>query len=274
MECSPVFFRLPDGPHFFLCSHDARLTAEEAQAHSFAYGPWSSAFALNLVHEGAGVYIDERRRSHRFGPGQVFCRFPHQTCGSNLAAMPYCESWITLDAGTYRHLRGLGLIHFRQPVLSPRDPDLLRWHFAALAALPNQRQHVHGLADWAKALSHIVSLFGALSGPEASDPAGPAWLQPARDILASNLHEEIYIEDVAEQLGLEAQRFRKQFAVHVGMAPMAYRTHLRIDRACAELRSRSVTEVAADLGFGSPNHFSRIFKRHTGLAPRDFQQIG
>lgn len=273
MECPPVFFRLSDGSRYFNCSHDSRLTAEEAQAHTFPYGPCPPVFSLNLVHEGAGVYIDERRRSHRFGPGQVFCRYPNRSSGSSLEAKPYSESWISLDEGTYRHLRGLGVIHILQPVLSPRDPDLLRSHFAALAGLPSQRHHIHGMAGWTKALSHIVALFGALHGPEATDPVGPAWLQSARDILASRLHEELYIEGVAEQLGLEVQRFRKQFAAHVGMAPMAYRTHLRIDRACGELRRKSVAEVATMLGFGSPNHFSRIFKRHTGIAPRDFQQL-
>lgn len=273
MECPPIFFRLADGPHFFKCSHDGRLTAAEACAHTFAYGPWGSAFALNLVHEGTGTYIDERRRSHRFGPGQVYCRFPHRASGSSLDAKPYCESWISLDLDTYRHLRGLGLIPLFQPVLSPRDPDLLRRHFAALAELPDQQHRTHGMAGWATALSHIVSLFAALHAQEATDPVGPAWLQTARDILASDLYGELYIERVAEQLGLEVQRFRKQFAIHVGMAPLAYRTHLRIDRACTDLRRKSVAEVAAELGFSSPNHFSRIFKRHTGIAPRDFQQL-
>jgi AraC-like DNA-binding protein len=274
MECPPVFFRLPGGSRFFLCSHDSRLTAEQARTHVYAPGSSSTAFALNLVHEGSGVYIDGRRRSHRFGPGQVFCRFPNQVSGSSLDAKPYCESWLTLDVRTYGHLLGLGLIPILQPVLSPRDPDLLRRHFAALAGLPNRRHHVHGMAGWAKALSHIVALLGALHEPEAADPAGPAWLQPARDILADRLHEELYIEQVAAQLGLEVQRFRKQFAAHAGMAPMAYRTHLRIDRACGELRGKSVAEVAAELGFGSPTNFSRIFKRHTGIAPREFQRLG
>ena len=273
-ECPPIFFRLADGPHFFLCSHDARLSAEEARAHTFAHGPWRSAFALNLVHQGSGVHLDERRRSHRFGPGQVFCRYPNQASGSSLEAEPYCESWLSLDPGTYRHLRGLGLIHLLSPVLTPRDPDLLRRHFAALAGLPTQQQHIHGMASWATALAHIVALFGALHGSDATDPTGPTWLQSARDLLASRLHAELYVEQVAGQLGLEAQRFRKQFAAHVGMAPLAYRTHLRIDRACTELRRKSVAEVAAELGFGSPNHFSRLFKRHTGIAPRDFQQLG
>jgi len=34
----------------------------------------------------------------------------------------------------------------------------------------------------------------------------------------------------------------------------------------------SIKEIAAELGFGSEFYFSRFFRRHTGMAPRDYRQ--
>ncbi len=57
------------------------------------------------------------------------------------------------------------------------------------------------------------------------------------------------------------------------MSPMAFRIRVRMNRARNELPFYSVAEVARDLGFGDAKHFSRIFKKHTGLAPRDYKKM-
>lgn len=55
--------------------------------------------------------------------------------------------------------------------------------------------------------------------------------------------------------------------------------HSRLELCMRELlrdehRQRSITEVAMDCGFGSSAHFSRAFKRYTGVSPRDFRALG
>jgi AraC-like DNA-binding protein len=38
-----------------------------------------------------------------------------------------------------------------------------------------------------------------------------------------------------------------------------------------KLQRRSISDIAYDWGFSSNAHFSRAFKRHTGMSPRDFK---
>jgi AraC family transcriptional activator of pobA len=46
--------------------------------------------------------------------------------------------------------------------------------------------------------------------------------------------------------------------------------------ACHLLKKSSLNgkEIAARLGYGQPAHFSRTFKRVTGMNPRRFREVG
>ena len=66
-----------------------------------------------------------------------------------------------------------------------------------------------------------------------------------------------------------ARAFRK----HFGCTPGEYVRHLRIEFASREL-SKSDTplvEIALAAGFAHQSHFSRIFKRQTGMTPSAFR---
>jgi AraC-like DNA-binding protein len=51
-----------------------------------------------------------------------------------------------------------------------------------------------------------------------------------------------------------------------------YLTLLRLDRAKLHLREGrlNVAEVAAAVGYDNANHFSKLFRRHVGCAPREY----
>lgn len=62
--------------------------------------------------------------------------------------------------------------------------------------------------------------------------------------------------------------FARRFAEIAGLPPQAYRNACRIRQACQMLeRGRSVTDVAAALGFCSSQYFTTVFKRETGTTP-------
>ena len=66
----------------------------------------------------------------------------------------------------------------------------------------------------------------------------------------------------------------KQFIQETGIRYTAYLSHLRIEKAkilIPILGKKKIHRVAEEVGFGnSPQYFSRIFKKNTGLTPSEY----
>jgi transcriptional regulator GlxA family with amidase domain len=62
---------------------------------------------------------------------------------------------------------------------------------------------------------------------------------------------------------------RHAFRQHTGLSPHQYQLQLRLNRAKSLLRGTgdSVKEIADQIGFDCPFHFSHLFKSKTGLSP-------
>jgi AraC-like DNA-binding protein len=77
------------------------------------------------------------------------------------------------------------------------------------------------------------------------------------------------VGDMAAAARLSVPHFHRIFHVLTGQAPKPFYDGLRLDRARQLLSQRqlNVSETAATLGFSSPFHFSRAYKKRFGIAP-------
>ncbi len=84
----------------------------------------------------------------------------------------------------------------------------------------------------------------------------------------ANISNQKNIE-LAEQLNISVSTLTRIFKKHYNTTPAAYALKLKIENAKFHLinTNMSVSEIAQNLNFNSPEHFSRIFKKHTGLSP-------
>ena len=81
------------------------------------------------------------------------------------------------------------------------------------------------------------------------------------------------LNDVATQVHLSSSHFSTVFSHETGQTFKEYLTKLRIERAKALLRTTGLKsfEVAYQSGYNDPHYFSYIFRKHTGLTPRQFR---
>jgi AraC-like DNA-binding protein len=79
---------------------------------------------------------------------------------------------------------------------------------------------------------------------------------------------------LARMAGLSVRAFERRFRQLFHVAPQQYVRRLRVRLACHALvfGHRTLAEVADDHGFCDQSHFTREFRKETGMTPREYQQ--
>ncbi len=90
----------------------------------------------------------------------------------------------------------------------------------------------------------------------------------------ANAHEPIDLESTAREFGLSSFHFLRLFAKVLGVTPHQYLIRSRLRRAARLLAddTRSITEIALDVGFGDLSNFVRTFHRVAAVSPRSFRR--
>jgi AraC-like DNA-binding protein/quercetin dioxygenase-like cupin family protein len=95
----------------------------------------------------------------------------------------------------------------------------------------------------------------------------------ALEWLHTHSHENILVSDVARQVNLSPVHFRQIFRRAMGVSPKQYLFALRLQTSkCLLMHDRPVSEVAEMAGFGSPQEFSKAFRRLTGVTPLQWKR--
>jgi len=91
----------------------------------------------------------------------------------------------------------------------------------------------------------------------------------AIEYIEGNLQNPLGVGDAASEAGYSLYHFIRLFEGFTGHTPKDYILRRRITEAAAELRrdSRKVIDVCFDYQFGSPEAFSRAFRKITGMSP-------
>ena len=225
-----------------------------------------------LVLRGTGVFTDWNDRTWYVSPGS-FIQHPPRLRHSVVPNDPtWAEFYFRFPSPQYRALHELQLIDDR-PLLHPglsadffqrMEQMLAEAHAAVQSDLPLLLVRMHEMLV-------IIQRMDRHAGQRERERS---IIDLACRSLGERLDESLDLADLASDLGLGYERFRKLFRQHVGHAPGEYRIRRRLDAARRLLRhdGLSIKETAYRLGYPDPFTFSRQFKRFTGQTPSTFQQ--
>ncbi len=95
----------------------------------------------------------------------------------------------------------------------------------------------------------------------------------AKEYMNEHFAEAISVSDVAEAVCISESYFKTIFKKSSGYSYSEYLTTVRINQAKNLLNrtEKSVTEIALDVGYQTPNSFSSLFKRETGMTPTQWK---
>ena len=229
-------------------------------------------FAIVYIIDGRGKYADARGVRKSLGPGDLIVLFPEIAHIYNPLPGGWIVSYLCFQGPTFDLWRNLGLLDPRKPI-QHAEPVAV-WNHRIESVLDPARQ-----LGFASSLLEICRLQRLLAeiitgiGRSASHQDELQWLRRATDLIDASLAGPADWENLARQMGLTAESFRKRFARLAGQPPARYRMERLMDRARELMRNPSLRDrqIAESLGFCDEFYFSRRFKSITGQSPRQFR---
>lgn len=247
--------------------------------HSF--GPFvRNHYLFHYVIAGRGTLdsTDPEGVPHRYelGAGQGFLICPGQinTYAAHRAD-PWEYTWLEFDGlRVEEFLTSAGLTLF-QPVYFPQFPaqgeelrDLML-HIARHAdAAP---LHLIGyLCLFLDCLVRTSSTRKLLRSGALKD----FYIQEAITFMENHYQRDLTVEEVADVCGLNRSYFSKLFKENMGCPPQEFLIRLRLSKAAEmmKLSGSSIRDISASCGYPNQLHFSRAFKKHYGVSPKEWRK--
>jgi two-component system response regulator YesN len=122
----------------------------------------------------------------------------------------------------------------------------------------------------------VKALIAALIEFRDSHTAGryQSVIVKAREYIDDNFTApDLSLYSTAVHVGISPNHLSTVFAQETGENFIEYLTRVRIERAKLLLKSTAMksADIAGESGFSDPHYFSFIFKKNTGLSPREFR---
>ena len=99
------------------------------------------------------------------------------------------------------------------------------------------------------------------------------YVEEALHILESCYAQEVSIQSIANELGLDRSYLHRLFKSATGFSLQEYLLDLRIRKACSLLKrtNLSIAIIALSVGYEDTLYFSRLFKRKKGISPTKYR---
>lgn len=222
------------------------------------------SFALVYVVDGQCEFGDDRGLRRTLRAGDAFLLFPDVAHFYDPGdGEPWDDIWLVFNGPPFEACRSSGL-------LDPADPV---WHVEPVAYWRQRVADVlTGAPGAAASLVEAARLLTLLAEMRvARVTGGSAQPEPWLDAACRQLETDEALDwaEFSAAQGLTYEQFRKKFSAAMGVPPAQYRLARRLDRAALRLRTDDapLRLVAEELGFCDEFHFSKLFKRRTGLSP-------
>lgn len=102
----------------------------------------------------------------------------------------------------------------------------------------------------------------------------PHIVQKALILAQQHIFDNISLKTIAGELFVSPDYLGKQFKKHVGMKFTEYMNTLKLRNACSLLTTTdlSVSQIAENSGYNSPEHFMYVFKKYMQTTPNKYRK--
>lgn len=120
--------------------------------------------------------------------------------------------------------------------------------------------------------AHAITRYGrvASSVGKFTTTLTPLQERLAKELIASNLGNDLSVERIAQECSLSRSHFSRAFKQTTGVAPHTWLLQMRVEKAKELLRLQpglSLVNIAQTCGFADQPHLTRVFTRLVGATP-------
>jgi AraC family transcriptional regulator len=162
------------------------------------------------------------------------------------------------------------------PQINIEDPLIFQLGLALKNVLlqhQSDRLYVDTVAHtlWLHLIKHYSTKKIVLANPQ--DGLSQRKLKQVIDYIHTNLHQNLSLTELAEQVQLSPRHFSLLFKQSTGHTPHQYVIHTRVNAAKKLLLTdRAIADIAQTVGFANQSHLNLHFKRLVGVTPKQFTQ--
>ncbi len=227
-----------------------------------------------LITEGKGVFESKTAGIKNVNTGDGFLLFPGEWHRYKpLKQTGWTEHWIGFSGKIPEQIITDYFFDKAQPLIRKCASLQLLNHFDVLFQLANEEPYGFQRLASGVCLQLMAEIYNAKQSIKLTNQQNSLFLK-AKYIIHNQIDSCIDFQIMANDFGISYSKFRRDFKLQTGHAPLQYHLLLKIEKAKellinSELKAK---EIAYKIGFESDHYFCRLFKQKTGISPARFRE--
>ena len=235
-----------------------------------------SEYQMLYIVEGEGVLHTRHGGRINIKEGDMFLLFPGEWHSYHPnPSTGWKEYWIGFRGINMDSRVSAGFFQKENPVYNIGYSEyVISLYSEAIRVAQSQEKYFQQLL--AGIVNHLLGIvFSTHENRKLMESSSPMLIDNARSYMQSMVENDMKMPEVAAYLNMSYSSFRHMFKQYTGMAPSQYYINLKIQKAKEMLRSTSATikEISYHLHFDTPEYFTKIFRKKTGMSPSRFREF-
>ena len=248
---------------YLLAGCDEQCTSDKKKIHIICPHIW-----IHYVISGQGFYNE-----NKLGAGDAFIVYKGDECTYRPEPHdPWRYVWIRLHGeDSEKLIKRCGL---------PMESGVFKFSYSEqlttiISALVPSYDMPTENKPYAEAAAKALLSLHYSSDVEEHASVRERYVEQAAEYINANYHKPIRVEAIADMLHIDRKYLRNLFVEYKGMSTRDYMLNIRFQRAKELLAStnKSIGIIAASVGYEDILAFSKLFKKHTGMSPKEYRKM-